>query len=88
MESSSGADLIAQNVIKSENIELDSSSGADLHVEVMAGEVSADASSGADIKVSGQADVLYADASSGSTLKRKTIVKGVTQTPAAVPTYP
>ena len=53
---------------------LESSSGADLHVEVVAGEVSADASSGADIKVSGQADVLYADASSGSDIKAQDLI--------------
>ncbi|WP_437394953.1 head GIN domain-containing protein [Flagellimonas lutimaris] len=74
LESSSGADLIAQNVIKAENIELDSSSGADLHVEVVAGEVSADASSGADIKISGQADALFADASSGSDIKAQDLM--------------
>jgi hypothetical protein len=74
LESSSGADLIAQNVIKAQNIELDASSGSDLHVELVAGEVSADASSGADIKISGQADALFADASSGSDIKAQDLM--------------
>ncbi|WP_136468838.1 head GIN domain-containing protein [Flagellimonas onchidii] len=69
LRSSSGADLIVQNVIESEKIELDASSGSDLKVELIASEVSADASSGAGIKVSGQADMLYADASSGADIR-------------------
>lgn len=71
LKSSSGADLVVQNVVESESIELDASSGSDLRVELVANEVSADASSGADIKVSGRADVLYADASSGSDIKAR-----------------
>lgn len=71
LESSSGADLITQNVIESEKIDLDSSSGADLQAEVVATEVSANASSGADIRVSGKADMLDADASSGSDIKAR-----------------
>jgi len=71
LKSSSGADLIVQNIIESESIELDASSGADLRVELSANQVSADASSGADIKVSGRADMLYADASSGSDIKAR-----------------
>ncbi|GLU44292.1 hypothetical protein Musp01_19160 [Muricauda sp. NBRC 101325] len=74
LESSSGADLIAQNVIESERIDLDASSGADLQVELVAGEVSADCSSGADIRVSGRAEVLYADASSGSDIKARDLM--------------
>ncbi|MCK0159964.1 head GIN domain-containing protein [Allomuricauda sp. F6463D] len=74
LKSSSGADLIVQNVVKSENLELDASSGSDLQVEVVAGEVSADASSGADIKVSGEADALFADASSGSDIKAQDLM--------------
>lgn len=71
LNSSSGADLVVQNVIESESIELDASSGADLRVELRANEVSADASSGADIRISGTADILHADASSGSDIKAR-----------------
>lgn len=69
LESSSGADLIVQNVIEAQKIELDASSGSDLQVELVADEISAEASSGADIKISGKANMLYADASSGSDIK-------------------
>lgn len=71
LKSSSGADLIVQNVIQAEKIELDASSGSDLKVELVASEVSADASSGADIKIAGKADVFYVDASSGADVRAK-----------------
>nr|WP_299389292.1 head GIN domain-containing protein [Allomuricauda sp.] len=74
LKSSSGADLIAQTVIESEKIELDASSGSDLHVELIAAEVYADASSGADIKVSGQAEMLHADASSGADIRARELL--------------
>ena len=74
LETSSGADLIAQNTIKANKIELEASSGSDLEVEVDANEVIAETSSGADIKVSGRTDVLYADASSGSDIKARSLI--------------
>lgn len=74
LQSSSGADLIAQNVIKADKIELDASSGSDIEAQVNANEVVAEASSGADIKVSGHTDILYADASSGSDIKARNLV--------------
>ncbi|MBS9464191.1 DUF2807 domain-containing protein [Flagellimonas sp. 389] len=74
LKSSSGSDLIVQNVIKSEKIELDASSGSDLHVELIAVEVSADASSGADIKIAGKTDSFYADASSGADIRARELM--------------
>ena len=71
LSTSSGADLIAQNTIKTDKIELDASSGSDLEVELDANEVSADTSSGADIKISGRTDLFYADASSGSDIRAR-----------------
>lgn len=74
VEASSGADVIGNSVLKSEYITLDSSSGADLEIEVNAREVRAETSSGADLKVSGTAVKLIADASSGSDLKARDLV--------------
>ncbi len=71
LETSSGADLIAQGTITAGKIALEASSGSDLEVEVDAEEVTADTSSGADIKVSGRTNMLYADASSGSDIKAR-----------------
>lgn len=68
---SSGADVIGNSLIEAESISLDSSSGADLEVEVVAREVFLECSSGADIKVSGRTDNLVASASSGSDIKAR-----------------
>jgi hypothetical protein len=69
LETSSGADMIASNVLEADRISLDASSGSDLVVEVNADEIHIDTSSGADIKISGKANLLYTSASSGSDIK-------------------
>lgn len=71
IEASSGADVIGNSVIRSETLSLDSSSGADLEVEVFANELYIGCSSGADVKVSGTASKLTADASSGSDIRAR-----------------
>lgn len=65
IEASSGADVIGNSVIKSENLSLKGSSGADLEVEVFSKEISIKSSSGSHVNVSGKASSLMADASSG-----------------------
>ena len=74
VEASSGADVTGNSVIKSQNLTLKSSSGADLEVEVFAQDLIAKSSSGADLKVSGKATSLNADASSGSELDAKELL--------------
>ncbi|UAB80285.1 DUF2807 domain-containing protein [Marixanthomonas sp. SCSIO 43207] len=74
IEASSGADVIANSVVKSENLTLDCSSGSDLEVDVFAKYVIAETSSGADLKVSGKATNLDASASSGSDLNAKDLL--------------
>ncbi len=74
VEASSGADVTGNSVIKSENLSLKSSSGADLKVEVFAKDLIAKSSSGADLEVSGKASSLRADASSGSELDAKELL--------------
>ncbi len=66
---SSGADLVVRGSVETDKIRLDSSSGADLQVDLVADEVEADCSSGAEIRVSGRANLMHADASSGSDIK-------------------
>ena len=70
---SSGADVIGNSVLRGEEITLESSSGADLEIEVDARDVYAETSSGADLKVSGKATSLRASASSGSDLKARNL---------------
>ncbi len=71
IEASSGADVIGNSVIRSENLSLSASSGADLEVEVFTKNLNAKTSSGADLIVTGKASTLDASASSGSELNAK-----------------
>lgn len=73
VEASSGADVIANDVIRAETLTLSSSSGADLELEIDAREVTAKTSSGADIKVTGRAKYLTVDASSGSDINARNL---------------
>lgn len=66
IEASSGADVIGNSIIKSQNLSLKSSSGAGLTVEVFSQDLSIKSSSGAEIVISGKASSLNADASSGA----------------------
>lgn len=74
IEASSGSDIIANSVVKSESLELDTSSGADLELEILAKEVYAETSSGSDMVLTGKATSLRAKASSGSDLNAKELM--------------
>jgi len=69
--STSGADVYSTDVLVAENLEVKSTSGADVKIEVKAESVSCTTSSGADIKISGTADSLKAKATSGSDIEAK-----------------
>lgn len=74
IESSSGADVTGNSVVKSQNLSLRSSSGADLKVEVFAQQLTAKASSGANMVISGKTTNLNADASSGAEIEAKNLI--------------
>lgn len=74
LESSSGAHLTSQNLIKGDDINVDSSSGSILNIEVSASHVEIDASSGANIEISGSAREVYVDGSSGANIKAKDLI--------------
>lgn len=71
LDASSGADLIGNTVVRSETLALETSSGADLEVEIIAKEVYANSSSGSDLTISGKANRFVAEASSGSDIKAR-----------------
>ncbi len=68
IEASSGAEVHGNSVIKSQNLSLKSSSGAELKVEIFSQNVTAKTSSGSNMEIAGKATSLTADASSGSEL--------------------
>ncbi len=66
LQTSSGADMESTDVIKTDLLELQASSGSDLTIRAEANEITCNTSSGADINISGSATSLRAAASSGS----------------------
>jgi len=69
ISSSSGSDVYSTNKIKTESLELSTSSGSDMELEVDTNVIECSSSSGSDLQLSGKTDKLYADASSGSDIK-------------------
>ena len=66
LQASAGSDVTSQSVLNLENLDVDSSSGADVKLELNASDVKAQSSSGSDINLKGKANSLDASASSGS----------------------
>lgn len=67
--STSGSDVYATNTITAERLNLKSSSGSDMKLDVNTSILNCDASSGSGLRVSGKTVKLYAEASSGSDIK-------------------
>lgn len=68
IETSSGAAVSSENILKTNTLDLDSSSGSSIKIEVNANEITSNASSGASINVTGKTTLFSADASSGSSI--------------------
>jgi len=73
LRSSSGAHLTTKNTIKTNELEVDGSSGAQLELEVVTNEIDIDASSGANLSISGTADEAMVDVSSGGNINAKNL---------------
>lgn len=71
LKSSSGAHLRTENVVKSDKLEIDASSGAMIKVDLIAAELDIDASSGANLEISGEATTVYIDGSSGTNINSR-----------------
>jgi len=65
----SGSDVYSTNTITTESLELHTTSGSDMELEVDTHVIECSSSSGSDLRLSGKTDKLYADASSGSDIK-------------------
>ncbi|WP_439128008.1 head GIN domain-containing protein [Polaribacter sp.] len=68
LKASSGSDVYGEDIIKTEEIAISSSSGADINIEIEAESVATSASSGSDIEVSGTATNHASNAASGSSI--------------------
>ncbi|TGV00607.1 head GIN domain-containing protein [Flavivirga rizhaonensis] len=67
--STSGSDVYATNVITTENLELKSTSGSDMKLEVNTSVLNCKSTSGSDLRLSGKTVKLVAEATSGSDIK-------------------
>ena len=74
LECSSGSDVYSTNLIKADDLELSTSSGADMEVDIEANVVECSSSSGSDLRVTGRVNKIYADASSGSDIKAGNLI--------------
>ena len=73
LSGSSGSHLTTENEIKSENLEIDGSSGSNITIKLIANKVNVEASSGANLDLSGEAETAYIDASSGGNIGAKNL---------------
>ena len=69
IKATSGSDVVSDTTITADELTLETSSGADMRLDVEANTVDCSSSSGSDMKLSGKTDKLYAEASSGSDIK-------------------
>lgn len=71
IKASSGATIKGKSIIRNKILTLESSSGANIDIEVFAKELFTKTNSGASINIYGKATMLYAQTSSGSELNAK-----------------
>ena len=69
MKTSSGSNVYSESVITSKSLDLSSSAGSNLKLEVQTGKLETSVSAGSNIKLEGITDQFYGKASSGSNLK-------------------
>ena len=65
----SGSDVYSTNTIVADNLELSTTSGSDMELDVNAQVVDCSSTSGSDLRVSGTTNKLFASATSGSDIK-------------------
>lgn len=69
LSTSSGASATSENVINTESIQLKSSSGSNIRVEIVSNDVTSASSSGSSIKIIGKTNLLNAKSSSGASIR-------------------
>jgi len=74
IKATSGSDVYSTNTIEADELELNSTSGADIKLDVKTQSLSCRSTSGSDIRLSGTTDILIAEATSGSDIKASDLV--------------
>ncbi|WP_353777831.1 DUF2807 domain-containing protein [Winogradskyella sp. 3972H.M.0a.05] len=83
IKATSGSDVVGDNTITADELTLETSSGADMRLDINATTVDCSSSSGSDMRLSGKTDKLYAEASSGSDIKAGNLEAVSTQVKAS-----
>ena len=83
LKSSSGAHLSTENLVRTDKLEIDASSGANINIDMDVNEVDIDASSGANLSLSGDAQSVFVDASSGANIYAKKLISQVCRADAS-----
>ncbi len=68
LRATSGSDVFSEGIISAKDLEVSTSSGADMRIEVEANNVTSSSSSGSDLRISGKAKTHSTSASSGSSV--------------------
>lgn len=69
IKATSGSDVYSTNTIETDELELNTTSGSDMKLDVITNTLNCHATSGSDIKLSGSTKLLIAEATSGSDIK-------------------
>ncbi len=80
--STSGSDVYSTNTISAEKLNLRSTSGSDMKLEVNTTELHCESTSGSDIRLSGKTSKLVAEATSGSDIKAGNLISESSQVKA------
>ncbi|MBC3846876.1 DUF2807 domain-containing protein [Winogradskyella echinorum] len=74
IKATSGSDVYSTNTIVAETLELNTTSGADMEIDVKTQTLNCRSTSGSDLKLSGTTNMLIAEATSGSDIKAANLV--------------
>lgn len=74
IKATSGSDVRSTNVIKVDELELNSTSGSDIRIDVKTESLNCHSTSGSDIILSGTTKVLIAEATSGSDIRASNLI--------------
>ncbi len=80
--STSGSDVYSTNIINTEELELKTTSGSDMTLEVNTSVLNCKSTSGSDLRLSGKTQKLIAEATSGSDIKAENLIAESSQVKA------
>ena len=78
----SGSDVYSMNTISAERLELSTTSGSDMELDIDTNVVECSSTSGSDLRVSGSTNKLYASATSGSDIKARELKAKISEAKA------